>query len=193
MQYYLHDGKKKHGPFSPNELKDKLINEGTSIWREGLDDWTKAGSLDELRPLFVSNPPPFKKHKSQVQLNAGKAYILLAGVLIVIIIAWITNPNADQHRAAASIELNKKLEQVKSKVNPKKKLWKILKEVTFTLSSGLLQNQINQRIISDDYYVCSLTKVKLKNRDVTVGIGAFGNVWLFTDLINEISPDELIN
>jgi len=187
MQYYLHDGKEKHGPFSQDELKDKSINENTSIWREGLDDWTKAGSLGELTTLIAINPPPFKKYKSQDRSNSGRGYVLVSGVFIIMIIAWITNPNADQHRATASIELNKKLEQAKSEVNPKKKFWKILKEVTFTLSSGLLQNQINKRIISDDYYLCSLTKVKLKNRDVTVGFSAIGNVWLFTDLINGIS------
>ena len=67
-----------------------------------------------------------------------------------------------------------------------------MKEVTLDVSNGLLQEQIRKRVSSDDYLICSVTKVQLKNRRVTIGFGAFGSVWLFTDVIREIGPELLL-
>jgi hypothetical protein len=121
--------------------------------------------------------------------NPGKGSIVLKCLLAILIIAWITNPNADLHRATASNELNKLIEEVKDDLHPKKKIWKILKEVSFGISNGLLQDQIQKSISSDDYLICSVTKIQLKNRRVTIGFGAFGTVWLFTDVIRSIGPE----
>jgi hypothetical protein len=193
MKYYLHDGEERHGPFSFAELKAKSITKSTPIWREGLDDWTKAGLLDELSSFFVSVPPSFKKKQLSVNSSLGRRRVVLAVFITIAILAWMTNPNAEQHKAMAAVKLNGKIEQLKKEIKPKKKFWKVVEEVTFALSSGALQQQINRRVWSDDYYLCSLTKVRLRNRDITVGFGAFGNVWLFTDVVNGIDPMELID
>jgi len=190
MKYYLHDGDERRGPFSLAQLKTKSITKDTPIWREGLEDWTKAGMLDELSSLFTSVPPPLKKNTLPTKSNFQNKRLAFVILVIVIMLAWMTNPNVEQHRAEAGVKLNENIEELKSEIKPKKKFWKVLKEVTFALSSGLLQDQINQRVWSEDYYLCSLTKIKLKNRDVTIGFGAFGNVWLFTDSISTISPED---
>lgn len=193
MKYFLHDGDEQRGPFSLEDLKTKFITKDTPVWREGLADWSKAGALDELSSLFASVPPSFKKQPLPAKSNFRSSRLIVVVLIIIVLFAWITNPNAEQHREAASGKLNEKIEQLRADINPKKKFWKVLKEVTFALSSGVLQQQINQRVWSDNYYLCSLTKVRLKNRDVTVGFGAFGNVWLFTDVVSGINPEELIN
>lgn len=192
MKYFLHDGDEQRGPFSLEDLKTKLITKDTPVWREGLADWSKAGALDELRSLFASVPPSFKKQPLPTKSNFRSGHLIVVVLIIILLFAWITNPNAEQHREAASGKLNEKIEQLRAEINPKKKFWKVLKDVTFALSSGVLQQQINQRVWSDNYHLCSLTKVRLKNRDVTVGFAAFGNVWLFTDVVNSIDPAELI-
>jgi hypothetical protein len=59
-QYYFSDGQERFGPFSLEELRNQSISKDTLIWYEELDDWTKAGDLAELAPLFelpTMSPP----------------------------------------------------------------------------------------------------------------------------------------
>lgn len=50
------------GPFPVDQLKQKTqsgeITRETLVWCEGMANWTKAGDVAELRPLFASMPPP---------------------------------------------------------------------------------------------------------------------------------------
>jgi uncharacterized membrane protein YhaH (DUF805 family) len=50
----------KIGPLTFEELKEAKINEDTLIWFDGLADWEKAGSLEELREIFELSPPPLE-------------------------------------------------------------------------------------------------------------------------------------
>jgi hypothetical protein len=59
MRYFIHDGKKQRGPFSIGELRSAGLTPEQHIWREGLNDWAKAGSLEELEELWQIKPPPF--------------------------------------------------------------------------------------------------------------------------------------
>lgn len=56
--YYWHDGKSEKGPFELEELKKQPISKNTLIWFEGLDEWKKAGELEELKDLFKATRPP---------------------------------------------------------------------------------------------------------------------------------------
>lgn len=60
-KYYLHNGTEQQGPFDIEDLKSNNITKSTSIWYEGLSEWTTAEKIDELKDLFkASIPPPFK-------------------------------------------------------------------------------------------------------------------------------------
>ncbi len=59
-KFYLHNGTEQQGPFDIDELKAKNITKETSIWHEGLPEWTTADKVDELKELFSkTTPPPF--------------------------------------------------------------------------------------------------------------------------------------
>ena len=60
--YFVAVNGKQEGPFSIDDLKDK-INKGifdkeTLVWKEGMINWEKAGSTNELLSLFKAVPPP---------------------------------------------------------------------------------------------------------------------------------------
>ena len=54
--YYVHKGEKK-GPFSLTKIYKKDIKEDTLIWYEGLNDWTKAIEISELKVMFKVDSP----------------------------------------------------------------------------------------------------------------------------------------
>lgn len=198
MKYYIYDDDDQHGPFSFDELKSKNLTRSTMIWREGLDEWTRADDVEELKPLLQSVPPSIKKTippklpvASRTGHSVGRYFLLL--IVVVLVVAYLSNPKLDQHRFTASAKLNEKLENFKDQVKPKKKFWKVVKEIGFTLASSHLQKKVQERIAITDYGVCSFTKVRLSNREVTVGFGAFGQVWLFTEAMDGIEPNDLID
>lgn len=47
------------GPFTIEALRTPQLTPETYIWREGLTDWVKAGTLPELSELFNQTPPPY--------------------------------------------------------------------------------------------------------------------------------------
>lgn len=55
--FYSHDNK-KNGPYSFEELKHEGIRDDSLIWFEGLDDWTKAKYILELKEVLELSPPP---------------------------------------------------------------------------------------------------------------------------------------
>ncbi len=63
-KYFLHNGTEQQGPFDIEELNAKKINKDTPIWYEGLDNWTTADKVDELKDLLrTMTPPPFGEPK----------------------------------------------------------------------------------------------------------------------------------
>ncbi len=70
--YYYHNGEQEVGPFSIEDLQNLDIKPETPIWYEGLEQWTIAGKIKELEPLFKNkvSPPPFvAKKKSGINPN----------------------------------------------------------------------------------------------------------------------------
>ena len=59
-KYFLHNGIDQQGPFDIEDLKTKNLTKETSIWFEGLPEWTTADKIDELKELINKTiPPPF--------------------------------------------------------------------------------------------------------------------------------------
>ncbi len=60
-EYYVADNGQKTGPYDIEFLK-KMINEGklkkeTLVWKSGMANWEKAGSVEEINNLFIDIPP----------------------------------------------------------------------------------------------------------------------------------------
>ena len=54
--YYYTDGKERYGPFTIDELRDRIITPETLVWKEGMSDWSPAKYLRELDVLFYTTP-----------------------------------------------------------------------------------------------------------------------------------------
>jgi cell wall assembly regulator SMI1 len=59
-RYYIHDGQMEKGPFNFEQLRSQSLKKETPVWHEGLENWAKAGNVDELNELFILKtiPPP---------------------------------------------------------------------------------------------------------------------------------------
>jgi hypothetical protein len=106
-EYFLHNGDEQQGPFTIDELKNKNITRQTSIWYEGLPEWTAAGNIEELSLLFKVLPPEFKPAaniRSSTQSIAaeeprrkGKSTLKVVGILALLVIVLIAVANTDNN------------------------------------------------------------------------------------------------
>lgn len=52
-KYFYIDNEAQKGPYTFVELKSLNIKQNTPIWHEGIENWTTASELEELKGLFV--------------------------------------------------------------------------------------------------------------------------------------------
>lgn len=77
MKYFIIDSNSQQaGPFTIYELKDKGIKEDTLVWAEGMNDWTPAWQVEELKALIftpsgTTPPPPPTPGQTAAQQNAA--------------------------------------------------------------------------------------------------------------------------
>ena len=64
-QFYLHDGRHKHGPYHPEEMLQFQITRQTSVFAVDVNQWVNAGEVSELKMLFeqveTNENKPWKK------------------------------------------------------------------------------------------------------------------------------------
>lgn len=76
-EYFIHRDHEQLGPFNFEELKTKHIKKDTLIWYDGLEEWTTADQIDELKELIYV---PLKE-----EFNAGKILISIFTVLSIVV------------------------------------------------------------------------------------------------------------
>ncbi len=54
--YYLDAANQQQGPLDGNLLPSKGVTAQTLVWANGMAEWTAAGQVAELQPLFAAQP-----------------------------------------------------------------------------------------------------------------------------------------
>lgn len=70
--YFIHQEGQQLGPFSIEELKQEKISRNTPVWCEGMDGWESAITVEDLKMLFNSTPPPFNNSKQTTSPSLKK-------------------------------------------------------------------------------------------------------------------------
>lgn len=73
--FYIDSNNEQKGPISPLNFSIYNVTPDTLVWCEGMADWTRAGSLDELHDVFVTQqtqttPPPYANNGGYNQQQA---------------------------------------------------------------------------------------------------------------------------
>lgn len=105
---------------------------------------------------------------------------LLLLLLLIIVAAIFTNPGLEEHQEVVRIKMEN-MKDIDGKVTGGD-LKRIGALIGDAIGLNTVEKYLNNNIQVQDLKVCSLTKMKVKGEYRTVGIGAFGNVWLMDDL-----------
>jgi len=117
----------------------------------------------------------------------GSGVILFVIIALLAVIAFATNPSVDRHRAAMNQRATIVMNQVVAEQN-------ILIQGAWGLTGNrLLTEFVNTSVTADNYFLFSITKINWDNESYSVGVGAFGNVFIFRqinkELVEEIIED----
>lgn len=73
IKYFYSKGMDNFGPFTIDELKEKGITRETMVWFQGLGEWKKADTVQELNDLFALIPPPIQQQNAYNQQVLSQA------------------------------------------------------------------------------------------------------------------------
>lgn len=110
---------------------------------------------------------------------------LLIIILLAAMIGVFTNPSLEKHQEAVK-EKVENLESVDGDIDGDD-LKRIGALIGDAIGLNTMEMYLNNNIKIKDLKVCSLTQMKIKEEYKTVGIGAFGNVWLLDDLKEKLA------
>ena len=204
MKYFIIENNQQQGPFSIYELKDKGINSDTPVWAEGMNDWTPAGKVEELRDfLFNTNdkstPPPYTPPKLSAsetdnpvppKSNRHGCLIISAIILLgIIIFLAVTNPDKQQHKNAIKDKIVLALDKQTTNNNS-------IVGLGVHLVGKLFINQLSDKILDEmldyhNYGVFSTCSVNLKGKPHTVSYGLVSKIFTANedDIANYLSEN----
>lgn len=113
-----------------------------------------------------------------------KNYVVLGIIGLIFIIAVITNPNQDRHKEIIKSKLNTYMQKsLKDKHSETNNEWEQAGQALGLMLGGAIIDRIIDNLVSTDNYVLfSTTKITWDGKTKVVGIGAFGNVYLTSQL-----------
>lgn len=132
MKYFIIEDGKQAGPYSIYELKDKAITSDTLVWAEGMQSWTPAWQVDELKSFLygqqqAATPPPYTPPTPPVQpapqpqplqeqprRSHWGRYAAIVAVVLLAICAF-TNPSKGDHERKIRQQISKAIEQETSR------------------------------------------------------------------------------
>ncbi len=206
MNYFIVTNNMQQGPFTIEELRLCGITSDTLVWAEGMDSWTPAWQVEELRVLFygeqkspnsaapVPPPPPIdssepspwaepepeqQKQEVTVKGRSRHGVLIWTGVIVVVLLIFmaITNPSKDEHRMA--IKENVANGQSKAMTDSDADI--------FTQGLGMLGRMVIDPLINSaldnllqyhNYVFFSSTSIEIEaGKPRTVSYGVFGKVF----------------
>ena len=116
-------------------------------------------------------------------------YFIILAVIALVLAAWATNPNEQQHQDAARIKLSEIVENTMSDFGLKKNL---LTDLGFEIGNRYIDSLLDNCISANNYLVCSTTVFTFNGQKHIIGFGAFGKVRI-SDKVEESLKKEIRN
>ncbi|MEN9445355.1 MAG: hypothetical protein RIS47_2246 [Bacteroidota bacterium] len=113
----------------------------------------------------------------------------IAAVLILFIIAAITNPSLETHKTLLKEKLYKKMEDERQKAIQayQGNMWtESISDFGMTLGKQFTNRIVDQLVYVDNFFFFSITKIDLADSDIIIGVGFFGTVMFFSNF-NDIN------
>ena len=216
-EFYVIDNEQQRGPYTILQLADLKITPETEVWCEGMEQWQQAGDVSELTsllqrleferhvqptetpssplppPIPPTVPPAWQASggptTGQPRRHTGLKWIvvlLIEVALLALLVA--TCPSRDDHREAM---VGSSKDWVSDKVSDSP-LGSIFGELVKWAAGNGADLAIDQLLVVDNYFVCSVGHFNVGEKPKTVSFGILGHVFTFgKDDIEQVLQDAL--
>ncbi|HUH73574.1 MAG TPA: DUF4359 domain-containing protein [Chitinophagales bacterium] len=113
-----------------------------------------------------------------------KNQIVIALIAFLIIIAVLTNPNQDRHKEVVKTKINAIMQKsLSEELSDFDDVWGNAGQALGMMLGGVVIDGIIANAVStDNYLIFSTTKFTWEGNTKVIGIGAFGNVYISSQL-----------
>ncbi len=204
MNYFIIENGKQSGPFSAEELVyGKSITSETLVWAEGMNDWTPAWQVTELKNLMdqktnqMNTPPPVpsandngqehsvnnntqQQSMQKPQKKDNKSVRVVVGIIVaVILILFVaTNPSRNDHKDAIKSELSEAMERLGN--DKSDNLVSMGMNIIMTMfGNDAIDATVDTVLNYHNYLLWSTTTVDFNDKDHRVSLGLLGKVYTF--------------
>lgn len=196
MRYFIDSGNRRQGPYSAEELLEHGLSSGTLVWAEGMEQWTPAWKVRELRDVLegrksqdtVTPPPPPQEtevethedgddagdagHEPERKTRPGGKVMAVAAVAVAVLVLVFTCPGREQHRDAVVSEINSAVGDVSGTSGA----FGMLGDA---FMSGIVDMMVGQVLDVDSYLVFSIGTIHYGGRSRAVSFGILSHVFTF--------------
>ena len=205
MEFFIIKNDEQQGPFTIDQLREMAIDANTPVWHNGLDDWTSAANIDELRdllkyspshnynedeiieePASVATPPQWNSRMAKVAENVAPRvtkpkkrrtglWVTLGVVAALAIILTITNPKTEDHSREITNVSRDWVTETVDNFNMNNLLGGVVK----TASTWLIRSAVDEYVKVDNYVLISIGYIDTGAEKTRVSFGILGNVFTF--------------
>lgn len=119
-----------------------------------------------------------------------KRYLFLIIFLLTGVVMYFTNPKPEKHRQAVYKAIEGILQEQKAQLlQSNNNLSKMLEGLNDENIQSMVLPFLEQAVLVEDYKVFSLTRIDLGTGVYTVGIGAFGKVFIAPQLKEQVKAN----
>ena len=205
MEYFIIVNGQQAGPFSLEQLIQKGITPETLVWTQGMEDWTPAWQVEELKGNI---PPTYQDPKQQDQQQDFQQQgeqqpkknnkliwkLLLGAIVFILLIFAFTNPSEEAHKETVSIEVSEAIEKATATTD-NNFFTQGIRSIAKMMADNFLNTALDQLFEYHNYVLFSKGSVNLNGKDHTVSFGILGKVYTMNsdDMIKALEDDSNLN
>lgn len=210
MEYFIIDNNgKQAGPYSLDQLAQLAITPETLVWAQGMQDWTPAWKIDELKTTLEAAeairaskpqqeeqavPPATPQQQQQPEKKKSSKNlwkIILALLVIILLIFAFTNPGAEAHKAKVRTEVGKAVDQATA-TSDNNFFTQGIRSIAKMMAGSVIDQAMDQLFEYHNYIVCSKGTVEFDGKQHTVSFGILGNVYTMNadDMVKALEDND---
>lgn len=211
MEYFIIDKNgQQAGPFSIAQLIQQGITPETLVWKQGMEDWTPAWKVEELKnsippayhapeqnyqqpyqqPIYqqpVNQQPPKKGNKLVWKL-------LAASIVVILLVFTFTNPSEEAHKNKVCTEVTTAIEKA-TETTDNNFFTQGIRSFAKMMAGDFLNNALNELFEYHNYVLFSKGTVQFNGKEHAVSFGILGKVYTMNsdDMVKALEEDSHLN
>lgn len=216
MEYFIIDKNgQQAGPFSIAQLIQQGITPETLVWKQGMEDWTPAWKVEELKnsipPAYhapeqnyqqqpIQQPyqqpfnqqPPYQQPPKKGSKLVWK--LLAAAIAFILLIFAFTNPSEEAHKNKVSKEVTTAIEKA-TETTDNNFFTQGIRSFAKMMAGDFLNTALDELFEYHNYVLFSKGTVQFNGKEHAVSFGILGNVYTMNsdDMVKAMEKGSRLN